>query len=158
MNRREFVAASAAALSAGALLTRTAYADDFEVHHTEAEWRALLTERQYEILREGDTEVPGTSELLDEKRAGTYSCVGCGLDAFSSKTKFESDTGWPSFWDVLPNTIGKTVDRSHGMTRDAVRCRRCGGHLGHVFDDGPKPTGLRYCINGTILKFTLARS
>jgi peptide-methionine (R)-S-oxide reductase len=140
-------------------LPRSAAAADtavYEVMHTDAEWRKLLTSNQYEVLRKEGTERPYSSPLNDEHRAGTFACAGCELDAFSSKTKFDSHTGWPSFWQPLPNAVGETEDKTFGMTRTEVHCRRCGGHLGHVFDDGPKPTGLRYCMNGLALKFTPA--
>jgi peptide-methionine (R)-S-oxide reductase len=125
----------------------------YEVTHTDAEWRKLLTPEQYEILRQEGTERPFTSPLLDEHRAGTFACAGCDLPLFSSKTKFESGTGWPSFWAPLAGAVDEADDRSFGMVRTAVSCHRCGGHLGHVFPDGPKPTGLRYCMNGVALKF-----
>ncbi len=126
----------------------------FEVQKTEEEWRKILTKEQFDVLRKHGTEYPGTSPLNREKRKGTFACAGCDLPLFSSETKFESGTGWPSFWQPLPNAIGTTVDKSLFMTRTEVHCRRCGGHLGHVFEDGPKPTGLRYCMNGVALKFT----
>jgi peptide-methionine (R)-S-oxide reductase len=125
----------------------------FEVTHTDAEWRKLLTPDQYAVLRQDGTEPPFTSPLLNEERPGTFACAGCDLELFSSTTKFDSHTGWPSFWAPLANAVGTTGDTSLGVLRDAVHCRRCGGHLGHVFDDGPKPTGLRYCMNGVALTF-----
>ena len=105
------------------------------------------------MLRQEDTEYPGTSPLLHEKRKGTFNCAGCDLPLYSSETKFESGTGWPSFWEALPNAVGLKVDNSLFMARTEVHCRRCGGHLGHVFDDGPPPTGKRHCINGVALTF-----
>ena len=129
---------------------------NFEVQKAEEEWRKLLTKQQFDVLRKHGTEYPGSSPLNREKRKGIYSCVGCDLQLFSSETKYESGTGWPSFWQPLPNAIGTKADRSLFMTRTEVHCRRCGGHLGHVFEDGPKPTGLRYCMNGVALKFTPA--
>jgi peptide-methionine (R)-S-oxide reductase len=128
-------------------------AESFEVHHTEAEWRKLLTPAQFEILRQSGTERPFTSPLLHEERRGVFTCAGCDLDLFSSATKFDSHTGWPSFWAPLDNAVGTERDITWGMLRTAVHCRRCGGHLGHVFNDGPKPTGLRYCMNGFALGF-----
>jgi len=125
----------------------------FEVTHTDAEWRRLLSAEAYEVLRHDGTERAGSSRLNKEKRAGTFACAGCDLPLFSSKTKFESGTGWPSFWKPLDNAVLTTTDTTFGMTRTAVLCRRCGGHLGHVFDDGPPPTGLRYCMNGVSLTF-----
>ena len=126
----------------------------FEVSHTDAEWRQLLTDEQYRILRQEGTERSYSSPLNSEHRAGTFSCAGCQLPLFSSETKFESHTGWPSFWQPLDNAVGQHTDRSFGMLRISVHCRRCGGHLGHVFDDGPRPTGLRYCMNGAAMTFT----
>jgi len=118
-----------------------------------AEWRKLLKPAQYNVLRQSGTERPGSSPLLAEHRAGIFACAGCARDLFSSATKFESHTGWPSLWAPLEGAVGKTADTTFGMPRTAVHCNRCGGHLGHVFDDGPKPTGLRYCTNGVALIF-----
>ncbi len=128
-------------------------ATKFEIEKTADEWRKQLTPAQYNILREHGTERPGTSPLNAEKRKGIFACAGCDLPLFSSDTKYESGTGWPSFWQPLANAVGTTSDRTLGMVRTEVHCRRCGGHLGHVFDDGPKPTGLRYCMNGVALTF-----
>jgi peptide-methionine (R)-S-oxide reductase len=129
-------------------------ADHFEYELSDAEWRKKLTPAQYHILREEGTEPPGSSLLTDEHRLGTFSCAGCDLPLFSSATKFESGTGWPSFYQPLPNAVATREDKTFMMTRTEVHCRRCGGHLGHVFNDGPKPTGLRYCMDGLALKFT----
>jgi peptide-methionine (R)-S-oxide reductase len=128
----------------------------YEISKTDAEWKALLKPDQYAVLRKAGTERPHTSPLNREKRAGTYSCAGCALPLFASSTKFDSGTGWPSFWKPLDNAIVEEVDRSMFMTRTETLCRRCGGHLGHVFKDGPRPTGLRYCMNGVALNFTAA--
>jgi len=128
------------------------------VEKTDAEWRAQLTPQQYEILRKEGTERPYTSPLLKEHRKGIFACAGCDLPLFSSETKFESGTGWPSFFRPLENAVGTTQDRTLGMVRTEVHCRRCGGHLGHVFEDGPKPTGLRYCMDGFALQFHAAAS
>jgi len=136
--------------------TGAAPAGKFEIEKSDAEWRALLTPAQYEVLRKHGTERAGTSPLNAEKRKGTFACAGCDLPLFSSDTKYESGTGWPSFWRPLPNAVGTSTDKSFFMTRTEAHCRRCGGHLGHVFDDGPKPTGLRYCMNGLSLKFVPA--
>jgi peptide-methionine (R)-S-oxide reductase len=127
--------------------------EKFELTHTDAEWRTMLTPEQYEVLRQEGTERPYSSPLNHEKRAGTFSCAGCNLALFSSATKFDSHTGWPSFWQPLEKAVGTHEDRTFGMIRTEVHCRRCGGHLGHVFDDGPKPTGLRYCMNGVAMTF-----
>ena len=125
----------------------------YEVTHSDAEWQKLLKPDQYQVLRQADTERPGSSPLDKEKRAGVFSCAGCNLPLFSSKTKFESGTGWPSFWQPMEKAVVEDTDTTLFMQRTEVLCRRCGGHLGHVFDDGPKPTGLRYCMNGVALNF-----
>jgi len=128
-------------------------AKTYPVTRTEAEWRALLTPEQYHIMREHGTERPGSCALLYEKRQGTFSCVGCDSPLFASTLKFESGTGWPSFNDPVADSVEITEDRSWGMVRTEVHCATCGSHLGHVFPDGPPPTGLRYCINGVALAF-----
>ena len=120
---------------------------------TEQDWKIELTPEQFHVLREHGTERPGSSPLNYEKRTGTFSCAGCGTPLFASDTKFESGTGWPSFWQPLPGAVATTTDRSYGMTRVEVNRAACGGHLGHVFPDGPEPTGQRYCMNGVALKF-----
>jgi peptide-methionine (R)-S-oxide reductase len=125
----------------------------FAVTHSKEEWRSLLTPQQYAVLREQATERPYSSPLNGEHRDGIFTCAGCMLDLFSSKTKFESGTGWPSFWEPLPGAVRKQSDTSYGVSRTEVQCERCGGHLGHVFADGPKPTGLRYCMNGVAMAF-----
>ncbi len=129
-------------------------AKPFPVTHSDAEWRRILTPEQYQIMRGHGTERPGSCALNFEKRAGSFTCVGCGQTLFRSKTKFECGTGWPSFNDPEPGAIETTEDRSYGMTRTEVHCSRCGSHLGHVFPDGPPPTHLRYCINGVAMNFT----
>jgi len=129
---------------------------DFEIVKDDTEWRRELTPEQYRVLRKHGTERAGTSPLDKEYGPGTFACAGCGLPVFSSETKFDSRTGWPSFWAPVEGAIGTATDRSLFMTRTEVHCRRCGGHLGHVFDDGPPPTGLRYCMNGVALTFAPA--
>ena len=131
-------------------------AGNFEIQKSDSEWRAILPKAQYDVLRRHRTEPAGSSPLNDEKRKGTFACAGCDLPLFASDTKYESGTGWPSFWQPLADAIGTSVDKAFFMTRTEVHCRRCGGHLGHVFEDGPKPTGLRYCMNGVALKFAPA--
>ncbi|MCY4534919.1 MAG: peptide-methionine (R)-S-oxide reductase MsrB [Bryobacterales bacterium] len=125
----------------------------FEIMRTEEEWKSILTPEQYHVLRRQGTERAGSSPLNREKRSGTFHCAGCDLPVYASKAKFDSGTGWPSFWEALDGAIGTTTDRSFLMTRTEVHCRRCGGHLGHIFDDGPPPTGKRHCINGVALTF-----
>lgn len=152
------VAAVAAFAGFGKLTTAKAAEEKFEVQKTPEEWKRQLTPEQYHVLREQGTERPYSSPLNHEKRKGTFACVGCDLPLYSSDTKFDSGTGWPSFFDHLPNAIGITEDRSYFMVRTEVHCRRCGGHLGHVFKDGPRPTGLRYCMDGVAMTFTPAEA
>ena len=128
----------------------------FPLSLSDAEWHKRLTPVQYDILRQEGTERAFTSPLNDEHRRGIFSCAGCGQQAYRSETKFDSGTGWPSFYEAMPKAVGETTDRSFGMARTEVHCANCGGHLGHVFEDGPKPTGLRYCMNGAAMTFQAA--
>jgi peptide-methionine (R)-S-oxide reductase len=160
MNRRSFLQkclAFGALLGAGWMM-RPAQAEDqaekLEIIKTDAEWRQILTPAQYNVLRERGTEAPYSSPLEKEHRRGVFSCAACDLPLFSSETKFDSGTGWPSFYQPLPDAVATMTDYELIYPRTEVHCRRCGGHLGHVFDDGPKPTGKRYCMNGVALKFT----
>ena len=151
MDRRQLLMVSVA----GAVFGRSAFAAGFEVTHTDAEWQKLLSPEAYQVLRQSGTEDAGTSPLLNEHRKGTFACAGCALPVFSSEAKYDSHTGWPSFFQPLDNAVATQTDKSFG-TRTEVHCRRCGGHLGHKFTDGPQPTGLRYCMNGVALHFTAA--
>jgi len=157
LTRRRLMSTAAtwavAAYAMPGAIARARADETFAVTHTDAEWRKMLTPDQYAVLRQAGTERPFTSPLLHEERNGIFGCAACDLDLFASSTKFDSGTGWPSFWAPLDNAIGTTRDASFGMVRTAVHCSRCGGHLGHVFDDGPQPTGLRYCMNGLALTF-----
>jgi len=155
-DRRTFLTLAGTGAAAFALFGcrgATAAPEHFEVTLTDAQWKAKLSPAAYQVLRHENTERPFSSPLNDEHRAGVFSCAGCALPLYSSKTKFDSGTGWPSFWAPLPNAVRSRDDGSLGMSRIEVHCRRCGGHLGHVFDDGPKPTGKRYCMNGLAMTF-----
>ena len=156
-SRRAMLGFGAAAIAGGLLTARQSGAHAtglrFAVNHTPAEWQRMLGSNRYHVLREAGTERAYTSPLLNEHRRGTFTCAGCALALFSSVTKFESGTGWPSFYQPLASAVETRTDRSLFMTRTEVHCSRCLGHLGHVFDDGPPPTGLRYCMNGVALKF-----
>ena len=164
MTRRGFATGATAVALAGTVAgilrwvggSSKAAAGTFEVTRTQEEWRKLLTSAQYAVLRERGTERAFTSPLNREKREGVFACAGCDLPLFASKTKFDSGTGWPSFYAPIYAAVKTDKDHTFGMVREEVHCRRCGGHLGHVFDDGPPPTGLRYCINGLSLKFVPA--
>ena len=147
------MATAALALVGVDRLLAAAPAAKFEVSFTDAEWQKRLSPSAYKVLRHEATERPFTSALLKEHRNGIFTCAGCALPLFASKTKYDSGTGWPSFYQPLPNAVGTNTDSTLGMERVEVHCRRCGGHLGHVFDDGPQPTGKRYCMNGVAMKF-----
>ena len=160
MNRRTLLGTAALGSAAAALgavfgmrAPAVASAKAFEVTKTPEEWRKILTPEQYYVLRDHGTERAGTSPLDHEKRKGTFHCAGCDLALYSSEAKYDSGTGWPSFYQPLPNAVGTSIDNSLFSVRTEVHCRRCGGHLGHVFPDGPRPTGLRYCMNGVAMKF-----
>jgi peptide-methionine (R)-S-oxide reductase len=159
MMRRQFlyITAGAAALLSGQSLFRrkdsSAMAAQFEVTKTDAEWKAQLGEEAYQVLRHEATEYAGSSPLNNEKRKGMFHCAGCDLPVYSSEAKYDSGTGWPSFWESMPDAIGTKEDNSFFSTRTECHCRRCGGHFGHIFDDGPPPTGKRHCINGVSLAF-----
>ena len=159
INRRAFIGVAGAAGAALTFLSvgrANGASRSFEFALSDSEWRKRLGPERYRILREAGTERPYSSPLNKEHRRGIFACAGCGLPLFSSTTKFDSGTGWPSFFRPLPNAIATRADHSLLMERTEVLCRRCGGHLGHVFDDGPRPTGLRYCMNGLALKFVPA--
>ena len=166
MSKRGFLLSGASALGAAALgggllrasNTEAAAPGPFPVTKTSAEWRAQLTPAQFKVLREHGTERAFTSPLNEEKRRGVFHCAGCDHPVFSSQTKFDSGTGWPSFYDALPGGVGYSEDRKLFMVRTEEHCARCGGHLGHVFDDGPAPTGKRHCINGVALSFKPAQA
>lgn len=159
LSRRQFVgaggAAVATALLVGGTMGRGANPRDgrYPVMLSDAEWRRRLSPAAYGVLRQEDTERPYSSPLNDEHRAGTFACAGCAQPLFSSRTKFDSGTGWPSFWAPIKGSVGTARDTLLGMVRTEVHCARCGGHLGHVFDDGPRPTGKRYCMNGVAMRF-----
>ncbi len=150
MQRRHFLSRGLAVLMSSAAIGP---AFGYEVSKSDAEWKKLLSPQAYDVLRHQGTEAPFTSTLDKEHRKGIFACAGCALDLYSSDTKFDSGTGWPSFFRPLPNAVLTSEDRSLFMERTEVHCRRCGGHLGHVFDDGPRPTGLRYCMNGVAMVF-----
>ena len=157
MKRRHFLSAGAATLPFALVLSprlMAATEGNFEITRSEAEWRSMLTETEFAVMREEETERAYTSPLLEESREGTYLCKGCDLPLYASDTKFDSGTGWPSFYDAIDGAVGTKEDRKLlFMVRTECHCRRCGSHLGHIFEDGPEPTGLRHCINGVSLTF-----
>ncbi|MGY4397365.1 peptide-methionine (R)-S-oxide reductase [Sphingomonas sp. UYAg733] len=161
-NRRTFLTIAGGGAAAFALFgCRRATAgavETFEYRLTDAQWKAKLSPAAYQTLRHESTETPGSSPLNNEHRAGIFACAGCALPLYSSKTKFDSGTGWPSFWAPLVNAVRNRRDSTLGFSRTEVHCRRCGGHLGHVFDDGPKPTGKRYCMNGVAMTFQAGKA
>lgn len=161
--RRQLLAAAAGALALGPVWAwftapgpSAAGQERFPVQKTDEQWRAALTSQQYRVLRRHATEAPYSSPLDREQRRGTFVCAGCGNELYAADTKYDSGTGWPSFWQPLPDAVGTSVDRSLLMVRTEVHCADCGGHLGHVFQDGPPPTGLRYCMNGAAMRFVPA--
>jgi peptide-methionine (R)-S-oxide reductase len=166
MTRRELIGMGSVGVVALALGTHFALkerpaetpAGSFPVAHSDAEWRSLLAPASYNVLRKGATEARYSSPLLKEHRAGTFACAGCGAQLFRSETKSDSRTGWPSFWQVLPGAVTTRDDLSLGRLRTEILCATCGGHLGHLFNDGPKPTGLRYCMNGVAMTFQPAKA
>jgi peptide-methionine (R)-S-oxide reductase len=165
MNRRNFLTSALACGAFAAVGAQALAGSDKEqksigrVVKTDEEWKRLLTPEQYEITRRGGTEAPGSSPLTEEHRRGTFLCVCCDLPLFSSKAKYDSNTGWPSFWQpISKRNVSEKEDRSLSEVRTEVLCARCDAHLGHVFDDGPEPTGLRYCMNGVALKFVAGKA
>jgi peptide-methionine (R)-S-oxide reductase len=154
MHRRSFL--NTLLLGSAASVVGLSHAGAFEVSYSDAEWRKRLSPQAYQVLRRAETERAFSSPLNDEHRKGTFLCGGCALPLYASSTKFDSGTGWPSFWRPLQNAVLTKPDNSYGMQRTEVLCHRCGGHLGHVFNDGPPPTGLRYCMNGLAMTFKAA--